>query len=115
MNRCGRYSFGTVEFRRTVTVPRGAKDIEISGTELYTAVYIDEHLLAERIYAPFVFALDERYQGENAVVRIVQKSSISSIFGDAEYFKRHHKDIVWRTTPSSQICEFGFDEINWIF
>ena len=107
--------FGKVEFLARVSVPQGATGIELSGTKLYTALYLEGSLSGEKITAPYIFNIEKELWGKEAELKIAQFSSIGPIFGDVDYWDKNAKHSQWRGTPSTGETLFGFDEINWIF
>ena len=114
---CGEYfaDYGKIEFSVCVTVPQNAKAIEIKGTTLYTCVYADSTLLGKKICFPYVFSINETFQGKNITLKIAQYSSIAPIFSDVDYFDKHSENVQWRGTPVPTNVKFGWNEINWIF
>ena len=104
--------YGEVAFKKTLTVPSGAKYLELSDTELYTKVFVNDGFLGEKICAPYIFNI-EKYASETVELKIVQYSTQSSPFGDVEYFNEHHDKIAWRNTPSPKPCELGF-KADWV-
>lgn len=106
--------FGKVEFTAEVEIPKGVEALELTGTKLYTCVFIDDQLAGEKIHSPYVYTLDKKMQGKKVVLKIVQFSSIGPIFGDTAYYDRHSEKVGWRGTPSTGRTLFGFETINWI-
>ena len=107
--------FGKVEFLARVKVPRGAKGIELLGTKLYTALYLDGNLSGEKIAAPYIFNIERELWDKETELKIVQFSSIGPIFGDVDFWDKNANHSQWRGTPSTCKTLFGFDKINWIF
>ena len=107
--------YGKIEFSSDITIPKGAKAIEITGTKLYTCLYADDVLLGEKIAAPYVYNIDKTWQNEKIKLKIVQCSSIAPIFGNVDYWDEKSELSQWRGTPSPKRTLFGFKEINWIF
>lgn len=106
--------FGEVEFLARVKVPQGVTGIRLSGTKLYTALYLEGTLSGENIAAPYQFPVDKALWGKDVELKIVQCSSIGPMFGDVDYWDKHAKHSQWRGTPSTGETPFGFDEIHWI-
>ncbi len=107
--------FGKVEFSAKITVPQEVKAIELSGTKLYTLLYINGKLVDERIASPYIFDIDSKLSGKEVEIKIVQYSSIGPIFGDVDYWDKHTIHSQWRGTPSTSKTLFGFDEVNWVY
>jgi len=107
--------FGKVEFLARVRVPQGVTGIELSGTKLYTVLYLEGSLSGEKITAPYIFNIEKELWGKEVELKIAQFSSIGPIFGDVDYWDKNTKHSQWRGTPSTGETLFGFDEINWIF
>ncbi len=107
--------FGKIEFLARVRVPQGVTGIELLGTKLYTVLYFEGELSGEKITTPYIFNVEKELWGKEIELKIVQFSSIGSIFGDVDYWDKNAKRSQWRGTPSSGETHFGFDEINWIY
>ncbi|MBQ8546014.1 MAG: hypothetical protein IJ437_03625 [Clostridia bacterium] len=107
--------FGKVEFSARIKVPQGVKGVELSGTKLYTLLYLGDELLGEKITAPYIFNIENELYGKEIELKIVQFSSIGPIFGDVDYWDKNAKQSQWRRTPSTSETFFGFDEISWIY
>lgn len=106
--------FGEVVFQADVCVPADARALELVGTKLYTRVLLNGEPLGERIYAPYIFSVDEKFCGQTAELTVVQASSQAPIFGDVGYFDQMSEDVKWRGTPAPEQTLFGFSAINWI-
>ena len=106
--------YGKIELCANVTVPMDACGIELTGTELYTEIYINNSLTGNAICPPYNFALDKSLKGKVITIKIVQYSSLSPIFGNVDYWDKNSVASQWRGTPSSHPTEFGFKKINWI-
>lgn len=107
--------FGVVEFISTVKIPEGAKSIKLTGTNLYTKIYIDDLLVGEKICSPYVFDIGKEYWNKEVKIKIVQHSSLGPIFGDVKFFEDNLKGNFWRGTPTPEETLFGFDEILFVF
>ncbi|MBQ9120932.1 MAG: hypothetical protein IJY12_01055 [Clostridia bacterium] len=107
--------YGKIEFTADVTVPAGAKAIEICGTKLYTCLYANDIRLGEKIAAPYIYPIGQDCHGQKVQLKITQYSSMAPLFGDVDYWDKTAEHSQWRGTPSPKQTRFGFSEINWIF
>ncbi len=107
------FGFGEVCFRTKISAPSSAKGILLSGTELYTEVYVNGEKIGERICPPYSFYFKREYIGE-ITLEIVQKTSISPVFGNTKYWDENASDAQWRGTPSTSEPLVGFDKISFI-
>ncbi|MBO5338680.1 MAG: hypothetical protein J6A96_03145 [Clostridia bacterium] len=107
--------YGKVEMYAEVTVPEGVSSIELSGTTLYTTLFIDEISLGEKICSPYIFNVPNNLWGKTVCLRIIQYSSMAPIFGDTDYWDKNAESSQWRGTPSTTKVLFGFDSIKWIY
>lgn len=105
--------FGKVEFTAKVRIPEKAEVLELTGTKLYTCVYVEEKLIGESICRPYIFPIDKELRGKEVTLKIVQFSSIGPIFGDVEYYDKHSEKVGWKGTPSTGKTLFGFERIQW--
>ena len=64
--------YGKIEFCTKVTVPSDATKFEITGTTLYTTLYIGDELSGENIAAPYIFNIDKNLWGKEIDLKIVQ-------------------------------------------
>lgn len=103
--------YGTVSFTKKIVLPAMVDEIEITGTRLYTTVYLDNQYLGSAIYAPYRYHIEPVAHERTCVLKIVQKSSIGPIFGDVAYFDAHKKQVSWRGTPSTGETFFGFEKV----
>ncbi len=106
--------YGKVIFTAKVTVPEGAKGLVLKGTDLYTKVFIDDELVGERIFGPYLYVTKEQLQGKTVTLKIEQFSSLGPILGDIAYYDKNSQNVGWRGTPSPGATLFGFDGMNWI-
>ena len=106
--------FGEVAFACNLTVPKNAIGIKLNGTMLYTEIYFDNRLLGAKIYAPYIYRFNDKFKDKSVMVKIIQKSSISTMFGDTDYINQNHNGVGWKDTPSSSPSQFGFDKIEWV-
>ena len=104
------YDYGRVELEATVTVPENASAIELEGASLFTQLYINGRLCGEKACSPYVFELDDECKGKQVKLKLVQYSSIGSVFGDVEYFTEHSTTTNWKT-PSPKRAKYGFDHL----
>ncbi len=114
---CGDYicDYGRVSFTANIKVPKGVTALEISGTELYTAVYADGKPLGEKIFSPYIFNIEAELWGKDVCLEIVQLSSMGNIFGNVDYWDKVSEKSQWRGTPTPHKTVFGFCKINWLF
>ena len=103
------FDFGKLEFTAKITLPKGATQIELSDTELYTQVYINGELLGERSFAPYKYDVPKNLDSDEVELKIVQYSSIAPIFGDVDYWDKNVLNCGWRGTPSPSFKPFGFN------
>lgn len=106
--------FGAIEFVSVVLVPENAKKIELSGTELYTEVFINDKLCGKGICAPYIFDIDEEFCGRKVDFKIKQYSSLGPIYGDVGYYDEHSDDVIWRGKSVPSVTRFGFSGIKWL-
>lgn len=109
---CG---YGAVTFEATVTVPEGAKGIELKGTMLYTCLYINDVLIDSKIHAPYVYTWDTDFHQTEAHLKIVQYSGMGPIFGDVVFWNEHSNSVCWNNTPAPGNTLFGFNALSWLF
>ena len=109
------YDYGKIELLTTITIPQGAKFIELEGTQLYTLAYCDNILLGEKIASPYIFEIDKDLWGKSVELKIVQYTSMGNIFGDVAFWDKVSLKSQWRGTPSTHKSNFGFDRINFIY
>lgn len=105
--------FGTVEFETQLDIPDGAKAIELVGTQLYTSVYINDNLLQDKITGPYIYNFDSNLWGTKISLKIVQRSSMASMFGDSDNFPRKRE--LSHKRLNDNFIRFGFDKINLVF
>lgn len=109
------YDYGKIQLSARVRIPKGAVQIYLQGTDLYTKVYIDNILVGEKISSPYTFDIDSSLWNKEVTLKIEQYSSIGPIFGDTDYWDKSVEKASWRGTPSTASHPFGFDAIYWIF
>ncbi|MBQ8145958.1 MAG: hypothetical protein IJ039_04170 [Clostridia bacterium] len=109
------YDYGKIQLSARVKIPKGAKQIKLQGTDLYTKVYIDDALIGEKISSPYVFNLDSSLWNKEVTLKIEQHSSMGAIFGDIEYWDKNVEKSGWRGTPSPSPHPFGIETLYWIF
>lgn len=103
--------YGFVEFKSTVTVPNGANCIMLKGTRLFTRVYINDELVGEGIASPYIYDVN-KFSGQNVNLKIVQYSSMASMFGDSDKFSRRG-GLVSKKIQDDELL-FGFDNIYFV-
>ncbi|MCQ2436498.1 MAG: hypothetical protein MJ101_06305 [Clostridia bacterium] len=103
---------GVVSYTLTTDVPEGATAIEIKGEPLYCELWLGDKCLGTHAAPPFVFDLP-RLDGRTTLT-FKQFSSLSSLFGDVNYFNYHQNAIRWRSTLPSHPARFGFDSVIWL-
>ena len=107
--------FGKIEFSTEIYIPQGVKALEINQTNLYTALYIDDKCIDEKIFSPYTYDIDAALWNKKVHLKIVQYSSIAPIFGDITYYDTNSVSITWKGNPPIGITFFGFRNIDWIF
>lgn len=103
--------YGTVVFKKEVILPAKADVIVITGTQLFTSVYLDDQFLGSAICEPYQYHIQPIDHQRKCWVKIVQTSSIGPIFGDVAYYDANKKEVSWRGTPSTRETFFGFEEV----
>ena len=103
--------YGFVEFKSTVTVPNRANCIMLKGTKLFTRVYINDELVGEGIASPYIYDVN-KFSGQNVNLKIVQYSSMASMFGDSDKFSRRG-GLVSKKIQDDELL-FGFDNIYFV-
>ena len=109
------YGYGSVELLASIAVPKGAKSLEISGTELVTEAFVDGEPLGVRAFSPYAFSIPSHLWGKEVSLKIVQYSSIAPMFGDVDFWDKNVKECGWRHTPSTENKPFGFSKICFNF
>ncbi len=104
---------GCVSFTLTCEIPADATAILLNGEPLYTEVFFDGKPLGARCAPPYRFALPADARGRRTI-RIEQRSSLASLFGDVDYFNYHQNAIRWRSTKPSHPSRFGVDGIAFL-
>ena len=114
---CGEYinDYGKVELTEKIHIPMNAIQIELSGTPLFTKLYINDTLLGERAFSPYIFDIPTDMQGKDLDLKIVQYSSIAPIFGDIAHWDKTVTNCGWRGTPSPCQAPFGISKIRLLF
>lgn len=114
--KCGEKftDYGSVDFSSYVEIPYGAKGIRLKDTNLFTKIYLDDILLGEKCFSPYIYNIDKSLWERKALLKITQYSSIAPIFGDVAYWDKEILECGWRGTPSPTNIPFGFT-IEWIF
>ena len=107
--------YGGVKFCLALTVPAGAKAIELVGANLYTRMFIGETLVDEKICYPYIFKIDSGFSGKKIKLTFEQFSSIAPIFGNLEFYTKVIPNAQWDGAPLPHETRFGWEEINWIF
>jgi hypothetical protein len=106
--------YGAVTLEATVTVPAGARLLELKGTTLYTELTLGHAPATACIASPYRFPVSEEHWGKTVSLRITQRSSLGPIFGDTAYYDAQSRDLAWRGTPPTGVTRFGFAEARWI-
>lgn len=109
------FDFGKIEFCTNISVPFGVKAISLTGTKLYTRLYIDDTLIGEKICSPYTYNVDKNLWNTTVTLKIVQNSSMAPMFGDVEFYDKTSKNVKSKGTPATKKTIFGFDEITWLF
>lgn len=107
--------FGEIELSAEVCVPYGVKALELEGAALYTTLYIDGQCAGEKIFSPYVYEIDRSLWGKRVNLKIVQCSSMGSVFGDIGYYDKDFTSEIWESIPPTGKTLFGFTNMNWIF
>ena len=66
-------------------IPGGASKLRFETDGLYTELYLDGEKMPERLYAPFVWRIPERFAGKTVQVRIERYSSCGPMFGEITF------------------------------
>lgn len=106
--------FGAVTLECNANIPINATELELCGTELLTEVYIDGKYCGTKSFTPFTFNIDSMYRGKQVKIKIVQYSSMATIFGDVDYWDKNVINCGWRGTPSTESKTFGIDNMKFL-
>ena len=66
-------------------IPCGAAKLRFETDGLYTELYLDGEKMPERLYAPFVWRIPERFAGKTVSIRIERFSSCGPMFGEITF------------------------------
>ena len=103
--------YGVAELKGTVNIPTEASGIVLKGNKLFTRVYINDELVGERIASPYIYDVNE-FSGQRVSLKIVQYSSMASMFGDSDKFPRRGGLVSEKLQDDSLL--FGFDNAYFV-
>lgn len=71
--------------------------------------------IGEKIVAPYIYEIDKSWWNKKIRMKLIQHSSMGSIFGNVDFWDEKSESVQWKGTPSTGKTLFGFEQINWIY